>query len=107
MALSSGQSFTQIATDGGLLPRPVRRVTISLFPFEPVEVIVDFSEVPVGFQVILRNEAEFGRTGQIMLFNVARQEPDPSTVAPELRPLEGPTRDQPRRQGISRWAWTW
>ena len=88
LALSSGQSFVQIATDGGLLPRPVRRTTIPLSPFERVEVIVDFSEVPVGSQVILRNDAELGRTGQIMLFDVARQEADPSTVPAELRPLE-------------------
>ncbi|MGH8998123.1 MAG: multicopper oxidase family protein, partial [Acidimicrobiia bacterium] len=88
LALSSGQSFTQIATDGGLLPRPVRRTSIPLSPFERVEVVVDFSEVPVGSQVILRNEAEAGRTGQIMLFDVARQEPDTSTVPPNLRPLE-------------------
>jgi spore coat protein A len=88
LALSSGQPFVQIATDGGLLPRPVRRTTIPLFPFERVEVVVDFSEVPVGSQVILRNESEVGRTGQLMLFDVARQEADPSSVPPDLRPLE-------------------
>jgi spore coat protein A len=88
LSLSSGQEFTQIATDGGLLPRPVRRTTIPLFPFERVEVVVDFSEVPVGSQVILRNGSDVGRTGQVMLFDVTRQEPDPSTVPAELRPLE-------------------
>jgi len=44
--------FVQIATDGGLLPHPVRRPTIPVFPFERVEAVVDFSEVPVGSQVI-------------------------------------------------------
>lgn len=88
LSLSSGQSFTQIATDGGLLPRPVPRATIPLFPFERVEVVVDFSEVAVGSQVILRNEAELGRAGQIMLFDVARRESETSTIPTELRPLE-------------------
>ena len=88
LALSSGQSFTQIATDGGLLPKPVPRTTIPVFPFERVEVVVDFSEVPVGSKVVLRNELEVGRTGQIMLFDVARQEADTSSVPPKLRPLE-------------------
>jgi FtsP/CotA-like multicopper oxidase with cupredoxin domain len=88
LALSSGQPFVQIATDGGLLPRPVSRTTIPVSPFERVEVIVDFSEVPVGSQVILRNEFDVGRTGQVMLFDVVRREADPSSVPSDLRPLE-------------------
>jgi FtsP/CotA-like multicopper oxidase with cupredoxin domain len=59
-----------------------------MLPFERVEVIVDFSEVPVGSQVILRNELEVGPMGQIMLFDVVRQEADPSSVPSGLRPLE-------------------
>jgi spore coat protein A len=88
LTLSSGQPFVQIGTDGGLLPRPVRRTTIPLHPFERVEVIVDFSAVPVGTQVILRNELEAGRTGQIMLFDVVRREPDRSSIPTSLRLLE-------------------
>ena len=88
LALSSGQSFTQIATDGGLLPQAVPRPTIPLFPFERVEVVVDFSQVPVGSQVILQNQFEVGPAGQVMLFDVARQEADPSSVPAELRPFE-------------------
>jgi FtsP/CotA-like multicopper oxidase with cupredoxin domain len=88
LTLSSGQPSLQIATDGGMLPRPVRRTTIPLFPFERVEVVVDFSEVPVGSQVILRNEFDAGRTGQVMLFDVVRREADPSTLPSSLRPLE-------------------
>ena len=88
LALSSGQSLTQIATDGGLLPQPVPRPSIPLSPFERVEVVVDFSQVPVGSQVVLQDSLEFGRTGQIMLFDVARQEADTSSVPPELLPLE-------------------
>jgi FtsP/CotA-like multicopper oxidase with cupredoxin domain len=88
LSLSSGQPFVQIATDGGLLPRPVRQTTIPLLPFERVEAIVDFSEVPVGSQVVLRNESEVGGMGQVMLFDVVRREADTSSVPSELRPLE-------------------
>jgi spore coat protein A len=88
LSLGSGQPFVQIATDGGLLPHPVRRTTIPLFPFERAEAIVDFSEVPVGSRVILRNDLDVGRTSGVMLFDVVREEADPSTVPSDLRPLE-------------------
>lgn len=111
LALSSGQSFVQIATDGGLLPQPVPRRTIALSPFERVEVIVDFSQVPVGSQVILLNELEVGQTGQVMLFDVARQETDTSSVPPTLRPLErlpegatSATRDFTLGMQMMKWA---
>jgi spore coat protein A len=78
-----------------------------MLPFERVEVIVDFSEVPVGSQVILRNELEVGRTGQIMLLDDVRQEADPSSVPSALRALERLEEGyQPRRRGTTRWAWT-
>jgi spore coat protein A, manganese oxidase len=88
LTLSSGQSFTQIATDGGLLPRPVRRTTIPVFPFERAEVVVDFSEVMVGSEVVLSNGFDQGRTGEVMRFDVVRREKDPSSLPPQLRPLE-------------------
>jgi spore coat protein A len=88
LALSSGQPLIQIASDGGLLPQPVERQTIPLFPFERVEVVVDFSTVPPGSAIVLENRLEVGRTGQVMLFQVDREEPDESTVPAELRPVE-------------------
>lgn len=88
LALSSGQPFTQVGSDGGLLPHPVERETIPLFPFERVEAVVDFSGLPVGSTVVLNNLLEVGRTGQVMLFEVGREEPDTSTVPPDLRPLD-------------------
>ena len=88
LALSSGQPFVQIATDGGLLPSPVPRTTIPLLPFERVEAVVDFSSVKVGSPVILQNGLAVGRTGAIMRFDVERHEEDGSTVPSVLRPLE-------------------
>jgi FtsP/CotA-like multicopper oxidase with cupredoxin domain len=55
LALSSGQPFLQIATDGGLLPAPVKVNEIPLAMAERVEVIVDFSSFPIGSQVFLKN----------------------------------------------------
>ena len=88
LALSSGQSLVQIGTDGGLLPQPVPRPSIPVSPFERVEVVVDFSQVPVGSRVVLQDTLELGPAGQIMLFDVARREADTSSVPAELRPLE-------------------
>lgn len=88
LTLSSGQPFVQIATDGGLLPAPVSRITIPLQPFERVEVVVDFSSVEVGSPVILQNGLAVGRTAAIMRFDVERQEEDRSSVPSVLRPLE-------------------
>jgi FtsP/CotA-like multicopper oxidase with cupredoxin domain len=55
LALSSGQPVLQIATDGGLLPAPVKVNEIRLAMAERVEVIVDFSPYPVGSQLFLKN----------------------------------------------------
>jgi spore coat protein A len=88
LSLSSGQLFMQIATDGGLLPHPVARTTIPLFPLERVEAVVDFADVPVGSQVVLRNELDQGRTGLVMRFDVKRREKDQSRLPTTLRPLE-------------------
>ncbi|MCF6273792.1 MAG: multicopper oxidase domain-containing protein [Rhodobacteraceae bacterium] len=39
-----GRSFSQVATDGGLLPAPVLMNTLTLAPAERAEIIVDFSD---------------------------------------------------------------
>jgi FtsP/CotA-like multicopper oxidase with cupredoxin domain len=53
--LSSGQPFVQIATDGALLPAPLVRRSIRLAMAERVEVVVDFSQYPVGTSLTLDN----------------------------------------------------
>jgi FtsP/CotA-like multicopper oxidase with cupredoxin domain len=88
LTLSSGKPLIQIGTDGGLLPAPVPRTIIPLLPFERADVIVDFSSVDVGSQVILQNGRTVGRTAAIMRFDVERREKDPSTVPSALRAFE-------------------
>lgn len=45
VALSSGDSFQQIATDGGLLNEPIAMDTLTLTPAERAEIIIDFEQL--------------------------------------------------------------
>ncbi len=91
MKLDSGQLFTQIGSDGGLLQRPVQLDEITIGPAERVDLIIDFTNQPLDSSIILRNSAttpfDFGAppdpltTGMIMKFNViARKKEDTSSV---------------------------
>jgi len=103
-------SFWQIGSDGGFLPAPVQLSQLLMSPAERMEVIVDFSVLPPGAEVILQNLAPdepFGggephvdfrvadrnTTGQVMQFRVVPlTAADPSTppnllTLPALTPL--------------------
>jgi FtsP/CotA-like multicopper oxidase with cupredoxin domain len=84
LALSSGQSFVQIGTEGGLLPAPAARSSMVIAPAERLDVVIDFSIYPLGTQVVLRNTFGSGRTGDVMRFDVVRAETDDSTVPATL-----------------------
>ena len=47
--------FWQIGTEGGFLPAPVQLDQLLMAPAERADVIVDFTGVPVGTEIILRN----------------------------------------------------
>lgn len=95
MRLSSDQDFIQIGTDGGLMERPVRLKEITIAPSQRVDVIIDFTDQPVGTNIILTNSArtpfDFGAPpdpntdGLIMQFRVKENTSgeDTSTV-PEV-----------------------
>lgn len=91
--LSTGTPFTQIASDGGLLARPVSRQEVELWPAERAEVVVDFSVFPVGSDVVLENVFNGpGTPGrQLVRFEVRAPSggnvPDDSTVPDVLREL--------------------
>jgi FtsP/CotA-like multicopper oxidase with cupredoxin domain len=87
-------SFTQIGSEGGLLPFAVVRDTVEIAPAERLDVIVDFSKLPVGSQVVLQNlarevpgleddDAQRLSTAQIMRFDVARAEVDDVQSIPD------------------------
>ena len=114
LRLSNGLPFWQIGNEGGFLPAPVELPEVLLGPAERADVIVDFTDVPTGTEMILQNIAPdepFGggvpgvdfepanpeTTGQVMRFRVVpATAPDPSTppdqlVLPAIAPLGAAT----------------
>jgi cysteine-rich repeat protein len=57
LSLSSGVSFELIGTDGGLLQAPVSMTEITLTGAERADVIVDFSALPAGTEIVMTNSA--------------------------------------------------
>jgi spore coat protein A, manganese oxidase len=90
--LSNGAPLVQIATDSGLMPKPVRRRHILLGPGERAEAIVDFAGAS-GETVELRSGRHGGGgtktyAGALMQFRVGpRRGPDRTSVPRSLRPL--------------------
>src|SRR5690606_32318958 len=94
--------FYQIGAEGGFLAAVAEQTRLLLAPAERADVIVDFSDVPVGTEIVLRNlapddpygggtpgvdfePADAETTGQVMQFRVvAATGPDESTRPAEL-----------------------
>jgi spore coat protein A, manganese oxidase len=114
LQLSNGAPMIQIATESGLMPKPIRRREILLGPGERVEVIVDFAGM-AGEGVELRSSkrhagrnAAGARTygGALMQFRVGRDRvPDRTRVPRQLRPLPKWTR-KVKREPDNRWEIT-
>lgn len=95
LALSSGQRFVQIATEGGFLEFPIERDIITFGPGERHDVIIDFSRYMQGAEIVLENRMvqTTGRkpdglatTGTpVMKFIVDGDAPDPSRIPMRLR----------------------
>src|SRR5690625_6550573 len=51
--LNTGDSFEQIATDGGFLNEPVTLKEITLTPSERAEIIIDFSKLDIDDDLAL------------------------------------------------------
>jgi bilirubin oxidase len=101
--MSNGMPFTQIGSEGGYLPKPVRMKQLLIAPAERADVLVDFSNVRRGTRLILRNigpdepfgggepgeafeRADPATTGQVMQFRVrAATSPDTSVPPSKLR----------------------
>ncbi len=60
LAWSNGVALNVIATDGGLLEKPVQRPYITLAPGERVELWADFSQAQKGDEIMLRSLAYSG-----------------------------------------------
>jgi len=104
--------FWQIGTEGGFLPEPVRLEQLLMGPAERADVIVDFTTIPTGTEIILLNlgpDEPFGggtpgedfepanpaTTGQVMQLRVTPSRHRDTSLPPErlrlpkLRPLGG------------------
>lgn len=88
LALSTHQPLIHIATDQGLLPRPVVLSTIGLVPAERIEMVIDFSVYPIGSRVVLQNRRAGGSLGLLMRFDVVRAERDDSSIPARLSEVE-------------------
>lgn len=86
LALSNGQAFTQIGTESGLLPAPVKRTQISIAPAERVDVVIDFAR-KLGQKIVLQNLAADGSLRQLMQFRVSRDLVETSSIPSKLRAL--------------------
>ena len=90
LKLDSGQPMTQIASDGGLLAAPVMTSTITLAPAERVEIVMDFSMLPIGSSVVLQDNV--GPTPldnrPVMRFEVDREVEDTSSLPGTLRTIQ-------------------
>ncbi|CRK62116.1 Multicopper oxidase [Alloactinosynnema sp. L-07] len=92
LKLSNGAEFVQVGSDGGLLPRPVRRSEITLWPAERADVVVEFSGAADGSQIFLENiDGESDASRRILRFDVAGgPESDGSSVPATLAPAPIP-----------------
>jgi len=88
LALGNGDPLVQIGTDGGLLQRPKELQSIEVAPSERIDVIINFTKLPVGSRIILKNLNGSGSTGQIMRFEVARQVREPRKIPAFLQAWE-------------------
>jgi spore coat protein A len=82
-ALDTGDPFTVIATDAGLMPAPQQVTSFRHGMAERYEVVIDFSKYKVGDRVVLKNlgppnNIDYATTGQVMAFQIAGDATDTS-----------------------------
>ncbi|WP_437950643.1 multicopper oxidase domain-containing protein [Sorangium sp. So ce296] len=97
LRLSNGLPFWVIGSDEGFLPRPVQTNELVIGNAERWDVIVDFSRVPVGTEILLLNVgpethggmpgmsavADPDTTGQVMQFRVKKATSRDTSTPPE------------------------
>ena len=86
VALSNGQSFIQIGTESGLLPKPVKRTHMLIGPAERVDVVIEFAG-RFGQSIVLQNLAATGSLRNVMQFRVTKHLAETSSIPATLRPL--------------------
>jgi spore coat protein A, manganese oxidase len=89
-ALSTGDPFTIIATDGGLMPAPQQTATFRHGAAERYSIVIDFAKYRIGQRIVLRNlslpdNIDFDTTDVAMAFDVVA---DPTDKADNEVPAE-------------------
>jgi spore coat protein A len=106
--LEGNITFSQIGSDGGFLPSVVNQTQLLLGPAERADVIVDFTNIPVGTKITLLNlapdepfgggepgngdfdSADPGTTGQVMQFEVVAIDGTDNSTPPANLVLPAP-----------------
>jgi spore coat protein A len=88
LELGNNRKMVQIASDGGLLTKPVVRRKIPMEPAERVDVVIDFRQFGVGSKIILHNNVGEASTSAIMRFDVVRGGKEEFRVPKKLAPEE-------------------
>jgi len=95
LRLSDGSAMVQVATESGLMPKPVSRTEVLLGPAERAEVVIDFRGKQ-GRRITLDTVERSGKgplpvtepaLGQLMEFRVTKRARETSRVPSSLRPL--------------------
>jgi FtsP/CotA-like multicopper oxidase with cupredoxin domain len=82
LTLSTGDAFTQIGTESGLLPAPVARTAMEAGPAERLDVVVDFAG-KIGQELYLMDAYKLV---PLLKFRVTHSVIDTSTIPLTLRP---------------------
>lgn len=83
LRLSNNDEFHQIASDGGLLEKPVLMDSLFISPGERTEIIIDFSKYDEGEKIQLISDSEL-----VMTFNVGSKITDNSIIPEVLSAIE-------------------
>ena len=112
LELSNGAPMVQIATESGLMPRPLKRRQVLVGPGERVELLIDFAKSQgerVELRSVRRRKApglgSQAYAGALLEFRVGKREPDPTSVPAALRPLPAWVGQAPR-EPQRRWQFT-
>ena len=86
-----GSALVQIASDGGLLARPISHDFLDIAPAERVEVVVDFGRYQRGTRVRLLNLLGSESAGEVMRFDIVGTDRSDDSAIPERLSSSAPS----------------
>jgi FtsP/CotA-like multicopper oxidase with cupredoxin domain len=108
LSFSNGMSFRVIGTDGGFLEQARTVTSVQVGVTERVDLLVDFSNVPAGTKIVMRNTAQLqppigpapdpNTDGTVMQFTVVNSPAVPAKAIPaQLNDIADLTPNRPTR----------